>query len=243
MLGLGVGFYKLSGSDYPGGWDPSNLGDKLQIWYQFNTGISTNTVEESTNQIIAWADQSGNNNHGSPRVEDDVNEMPKLDTDGTVLFNSNTDSLIFASALSLGKLAIYWKANWANTISADVPFESNGNNFIKVNSPTTLRVKASSQTREDSTINEITDDGSTAVILGLERNGDGDWAVYKDNASGDWSTTSPKDGNTPIAHTLDLTQIGDGTATSNWYEVVICNDVLTTAERNELYNYLTNVGS
>ena len=242
MLGLGVGFYKLGGNDYPGGWDPSNLGSKMIVWYQFDTGITHTTVGESDRQITRWADQSGNSNHGIPGSVEDVAEMPKYDTDGTVLFNSNTDSLVFSSALSLGKMAIYWKANWSNTISADVPFEGNSDNFIKVNAPTDLRVKADGQTREDATINEITDDGSTTVILGVERDGEGGWHAYKDNSAGSWSTAGAKDGNTPISNTLDLTQIGDGTATSNWHEVVICNDALTSTERSELYTWLQNVG-
>ena len=241
MLGLGVGFYKLAGNDYPGGWDPSNLGNKLQVWLQFNTGISTSTVGESTNQITRWTDQSGRGYHVAPASAEDVNEMPKLDTDNTVLFNSNTDSLIFSSALSLGTFAIYWKANWANAISNDVPFEGNSNNFIKLASSTEIRFKADGQTREDATIGEIVDDGTTPVILGMERASNGDLAAYKDNTEGTFSTSSPKDGNTPVANTLDLTQIGDGTASSNWYEVVICNDVLSTSERNELYNYLVSV--
>ena len=238
MLGLGLSLTKSSVT----GWDPSELGDKLQVWLQFNTGISTITVAESTNQITRWSDQSGRNNHVGPTSSEDVNEMPKLDTDNTVLFNSNTDSLVFSSALSLGTFAIYWKANWSNEIANDVPFEGNSNNFIKLATPTELRVKADGQTREDATINEITDDGTTPVILGVERASNGDLAAYKDNVAGTFSTTSPKDGNTPVANTLDLTQIGDGTATSNWYEVVICNDVLSSSERNELYNYLTSVG-
>jgi hypothetical protein len=236
MLGLGASLTTSSVI----GWDPSELGSKLKVWLKFNTSVTT-TVIDDENQVTLWRDQSGNGNNVAPSSVEDKNEMPRFMDGGTIKFNSNTDSLIFNSALSLGKLAIYWKANWSNTISADVPFEGNSNNFIKVNSPTTLRVKADSQTREDSTINEITDDGTTPVILGLERNGDGDWAVYKDNTAGTWSTSSPKDGNTPISNTLDLTQIGDGTATSDWYEVVICDDVLSTSERNELYNYLTNV--
>jgi hypothetical protein len=239
MLGLGN---SICANHYPGGWNPLELGNKLQVWLKFNTGISTATVGESTNQITRWSDQSGNNNSALPTSNEDVNEMPKLDTDNTVLFNSNTDSLVFSSALSLGTLAIYWKANWTNTISNDVPFEGNSNNFIKLANPTEIRFKANGQTREDATINEITDDGTTPVILGIERASNGDLAAYKDNVAGTFSTSSPKDGNTPVANTLDLTQIGDGTATSNWYEVVICNDVLSTAERNELYNYLVSVG-
>ena len=180
MLGLGN---SICANHYPGGWDPSNLGNKLQVWLQFNTGISTATVAESTNQITRWSDQSGNNNSAIPTDLEDVSEMPKLDTDNTVLFNSNTDSLVFSSALSLGTFAIYWKANWNNTISNDVPFEGNSNNFIKLASPTEMRFKADGQTREDATINEITDDGTTPVILGIERASNGDLTAYKDNAS------------------------------------------------------------
>ena len=77
MLGLGVGFYKLAGNDYPGGWTPTELGDKLIHWYRFNTDITVSTVGDDTNAITGWADQKGSNNV-RPTVVDNNAKMPPL---------------------------------------------------------------------------------------------------------------------------------------------------------------------
>jgi len=241
MLGLGN---SICANHYPGGWNPSNLGNKLKVWLQFNTGIST-TVIDDQDQVTVWADQSGNGNNVAPTVTNNKGEMPRHMADGTVRFNATGDSLIFTSALSLGEFAIYWKSRWGNTVAgtgADVPFEGTSQDFIKLASPTEIRIKINNQTREDATINEITDDGTTPVILGIERASNGDLAAYKDNVAGEWSTSSGKDGNTPLSgNNFDITQLGDGVDQTDWFEVVICNDALSAAERNELYNYLVNV--
>ena len=139
-------------------------------------------------------------------------------------------------------MAVYFKANWSNTISADVPFEGDSNNFIKVQSPTEVRIKAAGDTREDATIAEITDDGTTPVILGIERDEDGVLYVYKDNTvQSSWSSSGSKDGESPISNALTLTQIGDGTATAYYHEIVICNQVLSSSDRDLLYEYLVTL--
>ena len=48
MLGLGVGFYKLAGNDYPvGGFSPDQI-ENLSLWLKFNTGISGADAEGTT---------------------------------------------------------------------------------------------------------------------------------------------------------------------------------------------------
>ena len=239
MLGLGVGFYKLSGSDYPGGWDPTALGDKLANWYRFNTGISTTTVGESTNQVTRWTDQKGSIQL-TPAATDDKDIMPKLESDGTILFNGPADTLEFSSDLSFGKFSIYMKVNWKedSTIATteDMFEHASSGDFLKLAGPTGARIKIG--TRHDFTINEMVE--GTPFVIGFERDGDGDMMVYKDNVAG-----SAADGdslNVAISTTIDLDRLGKPTNNSYWYEIVVCDDIITASERNELYAYLSNVG-
>ena len=37
-------------------------------------------------------------------------------------------------------------------------------------------------------------------------------------------------------------RLGKPVNNSYWSEIVICNDIITASERNELYNYLVSVG-
>jgi len=239
MLGLGVGFYKLAGNDYPfGEWNPLLLEDKLANWYQFNTGISTTTVGESTNQITRWSDQKGDNSL-TPTATDNTAVMPKLESDGTVFFNGSGDTLEFNSDLSFGKFSIYIKMNFKSdsAVSNDDLFEhASSGDFLKLANPTEARVKIG--TRHDFTIDEIIE--GTPFVLGFERAADGSLAVYKDNVAG---TAADGDSlNVAISTTIDLDRIGKPVNNSYWSEIVICNDIITASERNNLYAYLSNVG-
>ena len=92
MLGLGN---SSTGSSWS--WSPPILGSKLIHWYKFNSGITTNGTG-----VTQWADAVGTN-HLAPTVTNDANEQPALESDGTIFFDQSTDSLVFDSALSLGK--------------------------------------------------------------------------------------------------------------------------------------------
>ena len=239
MLGLGVGFYKLAGNDYPGGWNPLELGDKLANWYQFNTGISTTTVGESTNQVTRWSDQKGDNSL-TPTANDDAAVMPRLESDGTVFFNGAGDTLEFNSDLSFGKFSIYMKVNWKSddTIATteDLFEHASSGDFLKLAGPTGARIKIG--TRHDFTVNEMVE--GTPFVIGFERAADGGLAIYKDNVAG---TAADGDSlNVAISTTIDLDRLGKPTNNSYWYEIVVCDDIITASERNELYAYLSNVG-
>jgi len=238
MLGLGVGFYKLAGNDYPfGEWNPLLLEDKLANWYQFNTGISTTTVGESTNQITRWSDQKGDNSL-TPTATDNTAVMPKLESDGTVFFNGSGDTLEFNSDLSFGKFSIYIKMNFKSdsAVSNDDLFEhASSGDFLKLANPTQARIKIG--TRHDFTIGEIIE--GTPFVIGFERAADGSLAVYKDNVAG---TAADGDSlNVAISTTIDLDRIGKPVNNSYWSEIVICNDIITASERDNLYAYLSNV--
>ena len=243
MLGLGNSIVKSPVVD---SWTPAKLGSKLQVWYRFNTGLTSGdaTADDGSTvaeQVKRWADQSGNNNDGTPVDVNDAEETPTYIATGRVRFEQGNESLVFSSALNLGSFAIWFRANWSDTLSNDVPFEGDSNNFIKLTSPTEMRVKFGGDTREDSTIPEIRDDGTEAVNIGIERNSSGGLFSYVGSAAGEWSTSGSKDGESAISNVFALTQIGDGTHNSTWDEVVICNDVLTSDERTKLLEYLDKI--
>tara|TARA_R100001082_G_scaffold86975_1_gene53503 strand:+ start:116 stop:823 length:708 start_codon:yes stop_codon:yes gene_type:complete len=235
MLGLGN---SITANQYSGSWNPLKLGSKLVNWYKYNTGITTTTVGDSANQITQWSDQQGGNNL-TPTANDNTAVMPKLESDGTVFFNGSGDTLEFDSDLSFGKFSIYIKMNFKSdsAVSNDDLFEhASSGDFIKLANPTEARIKIG--TRHDFSINEIIE--GTAFVIGFEREADGSLAVYKDNVAG---TAADGDSlNVAISTTIDLDRLGKPVNNSYWSEIVICNDIITASERNELYNYLVNVG-
>ena len=237
MLGLGN---SICANHYPGGWNPLELGSKLIHWYKFNTGITVDEVGGDANAITGWADQKGSNNT-RPTVVNDATDMPQLQSDGTILFQTVDDDLVFNSALSLGTFAIYFKINWAggsgtNVISSDDLMDGTGGDFLKLFNTTQGRIKIG--TRHDFTINEI--GIGVDFVVGFERASNGDLAIYKDNVAG---TAADGDSlNVATSTTIDLNGMCKPTNKSNWFEVVVCDDSLSTAERNELYNYLVSVG-
>ena len=164
MLGLGNSITKHYG------WSPRGLGTKFIHWYKFNTGITTKSVSDTPGFVSAWADQIGTN-HLAPVADDDASEMPFLESDGTLFFQQNTDSLVFNSALSLGTFSIYVKHNMkeGQTVSSEVLMEGAADS-IKLASPTEARVKVSS--RQDFTIDEIVE--GTPYVIGFERASNGD---------------------------------------------------------------------
>ena len=55
---------------------------------------------------------------------------------------------------------------------------------------------------------------------------------------GSSSTTSA---NTAISNTLDLDRLGAPAQTMNVYELIICNDGLSSLERADINSYLNNI--
>ena len=235
MLGLGLSLTKADVS----GFDPTNLPSLLH-WYKFNTGITVASVGGDDNAVTAWADQKGSNNT-APTVTNDKTKMAQLQVDGTILFQSTSDDLVFSSAISLGAFAVYFKIKWdaGDTVASHDLIEGS-NDFLKLANPTEARIKIGTGTgsRHDFAINEIVEGND--FVVGFERKSNGDMEVYKDNIK---ATANDGDSlNRAISNTLNITRMGIPSNVSNWYEVIICNDSLNASDRNELYNYLVSVG-
>ena len=92
MLGLGVGFYKLAGNDYPiGGFAPDQI-ENLEMWLKLGnfTADFENASDGSAysppkttgfldgDRINKWIDLSGNGNHA---VQTNNSFKPRVDTD------------------------------------------------------------------------------------------------------------------------------------------------------------------
>jgi hypothetical protein len=234
MLGLGVGFYKLAGNDYPGGWAPTELGDKLIAWYQYNTGITTTTVGDVTTAITVWADQSGNSNNLTPSATDDTDVMPHHHDDGSVFFQQAGDNLGFGTGLTLGKFAIYCRVKSSNF--NDVLLEkSNDGEFIKFQTTTEFRIQPGGSRKDMAIPGGASLANNTKFTAGFERAANGDFFA---SANGSSSTTSA---NTAISNTLDLDRVGAPAQTMNVYELIICNDELSSSERSDINSYLNGI--
>ena len=122
------------------------------------------------------------------------------------------------------------------TVSSEVLMEGAADS-IKLANPTEARIKVGG--RQDFTIDEIVE--GTPYVIGFERAANGDMSVFKDNIAG--TAADGDDLNEAISTTFDITQLGDAVVQSYWYEVIVCDDVLTASERKQLFNYLSNVGT
>ena len=229
MLGLGNG---LTGG-YPGGWTPADLGSKLIHWYQFNTGLTTATVSGTDGLITQWADQKGSNNL-EPEVTNDGTKMPIVHTDNSVRFSGSADVLVFGSALTLGKFAIYGRFR-TDGFNDRFLQQSDGSEFIKFQTTTEFRIKP--DPRHDMAISgDANLANDTKFTAGFERNEDGD--VYA-SANSLASTTSA---NTAISNTVDVQEVSPANAGAfDVFEFIICNDGLSAGERTLLNAYLDTI--
>tara|TARA_R100000458_G_C8249741_1_gene226942 strand:- start:316 stop:1026 length:711 start_codon:yes stop_codon:yes gene_type:complete len=233
MLGLGVGFYRLGGNDYIGStWLPSEIGSLIH-WYQFNTGITTTVISSTGKQIQSWDDQKGSNNLAPIDLDDggsvDVDESPKLDDDGSVLFNQADDNLGFSSQLRLGAFSIYARVSSSNF--NDIFMESSDESeFIKLHSTTEIRVQPGGS-RKDITVSGLST--NTKFTFGIERDGEGQFYAFI-NGTGQDTEGITED----TSNTLNLNRIGTPLQQMNIYEILIFSDVLTSANRTLVNAYL-----
>ena len=231
-----------------GAWTPNNLSSLLH-WYKYDTGISTFFVAGASNYIVTeWQDQKGSNHlvdTSTPANTSAYNiAHPKQDqTTKEVVFDHGGDQLDFTSHLSLGTFAVYFRIQFDDTTFGDFIMEDEaGNNFLKVQTSTELRVKMSGN-RHDFTYGTALEE-DTPYVIGYERTDtpsttDDRISIYINNTALTQSGTG--DGTQAITDTLDLEKIGDPANTIRIKEIVICNDALSASDRTKLTNYLTSL--
>ena len=232
MLGLGIGFYKLGGNDYPGGWSPKELGNLLN-WYKFDTGQTIN----GEGNVTEWADQEGSNHLAA---SGDAETSP-TGTDGAVVFDSAGDIMDFTDELSLGTFSIYMRCEFDGFNSENM-IEKGATDFIKLQTSSTVRLKIDNNRHDYNLPATISND--TKFNLGWERENTGDSvddrvSIFLNGVVGTQSGTG--DGTQVITDLLTLERLGKPTQDSKWYEIVICSDALSDADRALLNTYFDSI--
>lgn len=231
---LGLGMSVVSPNNQS--WTPKNIPSLLH-WFRFRHGISA----QDDGNVTAWKDD-----HGTiiGTADGGANTSPNLLADGTIEFDHASNVLQFkvggaSTNVVLGAFSLYFKINFnrTDTIGAEDLIESDGNNFFKLTSPTTARYKIAG-TRHDFTFEELAE--GTPFVIGGERTSGGAISVFVDNTAAE---ADEGEGSQDVGQQITLSQFGKPTNNSYWYEVVICNDSLSSLDRDLLYEYLSNLSA
>lgn len=235
MLGLGVGFYKLAGNDYPGGEFAPDQIENLALWLRFNTDVQGTDGEGTaiTSQtspypdgetISQWSDQSGNNNHA---VQGSAADRPLFEADepGALFFASaggNAKYMDLKDPVNASNIQIDANTNFtiivrfkATNFSSKVLLGSNTDEFLRLNNNRTFRIKIGSASTDKETFQEasgtIMETDTYYTVMLVRSNGDGTMKVYVrggayTTASGkDWDASEPS---TKLTNQLDIDNIG-----------------------------------
>jgi hypothetical protein len=231
-MSLGLGMSVKSPSNQP--WTPMRLPNLIH-WFRYGTGISAN----DDGNITGWHDSKG---ALVATADGAANNSPDITSARLVSFNHASNFFKFKldgsnSDITLGAFSLYFRINFdsGDTIGAEDLIEKDTNNFFKLTSPTTARYKIGG-TRHDFTFSEIAE--GTPFVIGGERNSEGAISVYVDNEA---ATADEGEGTQDVGETVSLSQFGKPTNNSYWYEVVICNDALSSGHREILYKYLSGL--
>ena len=239
MLGLGVGFYKLGGNEYPGGWTPGDI-EGLIHWYRKGVGQTSREGDANTNCSV-WVDQKGSNNLEANGADDAVS--PTLNEDGTITFDSAGDIMRFDPPLELGAFAIYVKISYSDAINGDLLFEKlgSGEDYLQLATEAHAKVRINNNGRFDYDIDPVFPEDGTPFNVGFERvNGAGrNVYVYSEGISQELAGSD--DGIEAITELLEIGSIGKPVHTSTWHEIVICNNALSSADRALLNTYLDSI--
>ena len=239
MLGLGVGFYKLGGNEYPGGWTPGNI-EGLIHWYRKGVGQTSREGDANTNCSI-WADQKGSKNLTADATDDSVS--PTLNGDGTITFDSAGDIMRFQIALGLGAFAIYVKISYSDAINGDLLFEKlgSGEDYLQLAGEALAKVRINNNGRHDYVIDPVLPEDGTPFNIGFEREDGAGRNVYVYSEGISQELAGSDDGIEAITELLEIGSIGKPVHTSTWHEIVICNNALSSADRALLNTYLDSI--
>jgi len=231
MLGLGnslVGGTVL-------GWTPAEIPSLLH-WYRFNTDQTI----DGEGDVTEWADQEGLNHL---TASGSTGASP-TGTAGAVVFDSAGDIMSFDSELALGVFSIYFRAKF-DGFGSENCLQKQPTDFIQIRTASTIRVKIANGGTEGGRHDfdlPATIDVNTKFNLGWERASDDSINIYLNGVVDTGITDGGAgDGTQAIAEVLALTRLGKPANTSTWYEVVICNDALSSADRTLLNTYLDSI--
>tara|TARA_R100001530_G_scaffold106513_1_gene74370 strand:+ start:242 stop:940 length:699 start_codon:yes stop_codon:yes gene_type:complete len=212
-------------------WTPSSISSLIH-WYKYDTGI----IKDSEDDVTAWNDQKGSNN----LTADGVAANSPLYSSGAIHFNSNADLLSFGSTLNLGTFSIYLRFEVSSFGTADFMLNPTGQDFLKTQSASEMRIKIDNGARHDIPLG-LTMSTGTKYNVGIEREDTGSTTddqmfLFLNNVSK--SIGGSGGGTQDITELFTLTSLGKPTADVKFYEIIICNDSLSSSDRSNLETYL-----
>ena len=240
MLGLGSG---LTTGGISSEWTPNDISSLIH-WYKFDTDVNTFYVAGASNYVVTeWSDQKGTNHIVDTMTPANTSAYntnhPKQDqSTKEIVFDHGGDLLDLTSHLSLGDFAIYLRVSFNDF--GDFIFESpDGSNFLKIQTSSEARMKMSGA-RHDFSL-PITLSVDTKYNVGYERvdDGSGTLSVYINNSAGTQDGTG--DGTEALSNTLDLEQMGNPATTMRITEIIICDEALSSSDRELLNAYLSTI--
>ena len=245
MLGLGVGFYGLGGSDIISKTSPTGIaGSNLALWLQFNTGITSN----ESDQVSKWNDQSGNDRHATQGV--DINKATL--SNGALDFESSeSDHYDLASQITIS-------SGGGFCIAAVVELESQtgtllsktANDAFSFLDGTTFRFKSSTtSTTTDFVFESGTFPTGSKMLILLNRTAGGSnvFTIFKNGTKLTPDTdlsSNEADSENPFGFSINV--LGSSAGTSQFfdgkvYDVAFWNTPLSTQQIVDVNNYFIEI--
>ena len=262
MLGLGS---SLVTGGAPEEWTPLKLGSTLDLWYQYNTGITSDGG--SPDLVSQWDDQSGNSRH----AQQDTDGLKPSVTGGALDFDDTSTSDYLT--LATGDGAIDYTSDGSGTsqpFTLTVALRKDANDdtdrfiggdsseFMGItNSGDRVHIRGSGTLLaiifEDDDAGAVQFPGSQDIVITITRDTSMFIRVYKngDILTLDSSTTGYDASNpTKVAMannstSMSLQRIGAGAALDSikafdgkMYELIVCDTLLSDSDRNLAINYV-----
>lgn len=228
MLGLGTGIEYFNALEELPALEAGN--PHLQLWLKYDTGITLNV-----NDVSAWSDQSGNNNHAAQTT---ASRQPEYSS-GDIRFNIASDQdhrFDLASNIDLGEFTIICSLEVAfrETIGLMGSASDNCLRFHQGGDVDRISLLLPSTTDEDADMLNLTADVPfrTKFIFTMVRSaGPDDNVVVRFDGSNVTDTNSGRDDSDP-ANTFTVNDIGTAAGNfANWRgnlnEVAIFNTAIT----------------
>jgi len=224
MLGLSTGLvYTMKAGS---AWDVTSISG-LAHWFKYNTNITLSTGVEVDKWSVEYGAETLTLDDGKVLV----NESGDLD------FKTNSGRMALNSNFAPSTFSFYFVAKiTAEEIANEEIFHSNSSNFFRVNRPDMVRVRIGDTTNNDISLpgNDLTT--GEWFVLGVEFDGTR-INIYQDTDFEDPGTAVDSDSFGGLQKIGKRGNNFDGEIR----EIILVNNVLSTADREKLMEYLITV--
>ena len=248
MLGLGN---TIIGGTTLSEWTPDNLGSTMIIWFKNDTGLTNlSGTDGNSDNRLQWSDQSGNNNHA---IQDTDADKPAISEGGLDFELSETDYMSFTTGFDFDHpkpFTMFFVVKRESTSTQCTLIGQSATEFISFKSADDkIGVRNAGSGGDNVTVTFANSDlwgTGTDFILTVSKDSNGDLLFYKDGTAQAESGggTSRADGDQ-----MDILYLGTkvvpGSGTTHSFdgimkEIIICDTVLSTSDRNDTVTYLKN---